>query len=738
MGRNGRVMSMSKSAEKGRVKGRRPLWFAIIAIVVWFGISGAVGPLFGQLSTVQKNDNAKFLPDNAESSKFAEAYKAFNANANRQLPALLLFIGQATPQRLASANAFLAELPSKPLVDSKGMAIPGVTTTIGDYLTKGQPLAAIPAPNQGAILAQLPFDDSQSGAQLPTKKPVLPAVVTAIRYYAGEYAKTNGLETHVTGIAAIFADLFGAFSGIDSTLLVTTGLVVAVILIFVYRSPLLWILPLFSAVTALSLAGGIIYELAKANVITLDGQSQGILSVLVLGAATDYALLLIARYREELHMHGSRFEAMARAWRGVVEPIIASGSTVTIGLLILTLSELRNNRGLGPVGAIGIVSAMITILTFLPALLVVFGRWIFWPRIPHFDSEDEKLTGLWSKVAKATAHRPKHYAAITALLLFILAGFASTLHANGISTTQGFTTHPDSLIGQDKLLKFFPGGEGQPTQVVISADKAAAATSSLSSLPGVSSVLPMTEGMQVPGGAQLPTKVVNGKEVLNITLSAPADSTQARKLVPAIRSVVHGLDSAALVGGTSATFFDVDKAAQHDRNLIIPIVLIVIAIILGLLLRSIFAAVVLLATVILSFIATLGASAIVFHHIFHFAGEDTSFPLFAFVFLVALGIDYNIFLMTRVREESLKLGTRNGVTKGVTVTGGVITSAGVVLAATFTVLGVLPLVALAEIAFAVGFGVLLDTLVVRSLLVPALVHIIGPKIWWPSKLQQKS
>jgi RND superfamily putative drug exporter len=442
----------------------------------------------------------------------------------------------------------------------------------------------------------------------------------------------------------------------------------------------------------------------------------------VIGAATDYALLLIARYREELHKLDSRFEAMGKALRGVLEPIIASGSTVTLGLLVLLLSELKNNRSLGPVGAIGIVSAMVTILTLLPSILVLFGRWVFWPRIPRHDDVDEKLTGFWSKVAAATANSPKKFAVVTSLILILMVSLVPTLKASGISTLDGFTKKPQSLVGQEILLQHFPGGQNQPTQIIVSTDKAQAVSSAIQKLKGVSGVAP-----EIKDPANPTPKVVNNYIVLDATLVAPADSKDARNLVSAIRDAAKAIDSTALVGGTSATFHDVDVASRHDRNLIIPIVLLIIAIILALLLRSILGAAVLLVTVILSFAATLGASAFVFNHIFKFPGADTSFPLFTFVFLVALGIDYNIFLMTRVREEAL--------IKGVTVTGGVITSAGIVLAATFTVLGVLPLVALAEIAFAVAFGVLLDTLVVRSLLVPALVHILGKRVWWPAKLE---
>jgi RND superfamily putative drug exporter len=712
-----------------RLKHRKPLAIAILMTIVWLMLSGISGPLFGKLSTVQKNDNSKFLPDGVESNKAAVKLEKFTTGAKGEFPTLVLFLGDVTPEKIAGANVFVNSLGAKPLVDDKGAIIKDksgkeMKILISDYLFKNGQVGAFPSKDGKALIGNLPLDSTKATSQLPTDKPALPAVITAIRYYASEFAKPNNFVTHTTGLGGLFADLFGAFGGLDSSLLLTTGGVIALILIIVYRSPVLWILPLFTAMTALTLAGAVIYTLAKNDIITLDGQSQGILSVLVLGAATDYALLLIARYREELHLHESRFTAMKIAWRGVVEPIVASGSTVTLGLLVLLLSELTNNKGLGPVGAIGIVCAMVTILTFLPALLVLFGRWIFWPKKPKFDGHDEKLTGIWSKVANATAAHPRRYWLISGAALLILAAFASTLGANGLSTVQSFTQRTDSVIGQEELLKHFPGGQGQPTQVVTKESSAVAMTAKMKATHGVSDAV-------VAGAA------IDGEVIVNVTLTDSPDSAKAIDNIPGIRKAAHEVDPTSLVGGTSAVYYDIHQATRHDRNLIIPVILLLIALILGLLLRSILAAVLLLATVILSFLATLGACALVFHHIFHFAGEDSSFPLFAFVFLVALGIDYNIFLMTRVREESLKLGTRAGMIKGVTVTGGVITSAGIVLAATFTVLGILPLVFLAELGFAVSFGVLLDTLIVRSILVPALVHSIGAKTWWPSALSKE-
>ena len=714
---------------------RRWVLLAAFVAIIWLGISGTTGPLFGNLSTVQKNDNSKFLPTGTESSRASDAIMKFADNTtNNQFPTLILFEGKVTPANLGATQAFVQSLATKELVDAKGNLLKNTDGTplhisIRSYLAPGARIGAFPSAKGDAILASLPLSSDSAGADLPTKKPVLPAVVKTIRYYSTQFAQSQGFVTHTTGLGGLFADLFDSFSGLDSSLLLVTGLVVALILIVVYRSPILWILPLFSAGIALSLAGGVIYELAKHNIITLDGQSQGILSVLVLGAATDYALLLIARYREELHKQEHRVDAMKSALKGVWEPIVASGSTVALGLLVLLLSQLTNNRGLGPVGAIGIVCSMFTILTLLPALLVVFGRWIFWPKRPKFNTEDEKLSGIWSKVAKSTERNPRKYWAIATLILVVFAAFSTTLHANGISTAQSFTTRTDSVIGQEQLTNYFPGGAGQPTQIVVSSSKAADVTAALMKTTGVSVVVPQSTDGKTP-------LVVGGNELLNVTLSYAPDSSAASNLIPKLRTLVHGIDPGSLVGGTSAVYYDTHVATTHDQKLIIPVILLLIAIILALLLRSIAASLLLLVTVVLSYFATLGACAITFHHIFHFKGEDSSFPLFAFVFLVALGIDYNIFLMTRVREEAKAGGTRFGMTKGVTVTGGVITSAGIVLAATFTVLGILPLVFLAELGFAVAFGVLLDTLLVRSILVPALVHSIGPKIWWPAKFEK--
>jgi RND superfamily putative drug exporter len=701
---------------------RKPIAIAILVVIAWFGVTGFFGPLFGKLTSVQENDNSAFLPDSAESTKAVKLLESFAAGESTAFPTLVLLEGSVGTEVLQQINAHLETVPD--------LKLGGTDVPLSKYLLPGSQVTAFPAADGKAVLASILLDGAAAAELLPNDEPVLPAIVEALREDFTPFAKDLGFESYVTGAGGLIGDLFGAFGDLDSTLLLTTLGVVAFILIIIYRSPILWILPLLSAVFALSTAGGIIYLLAKNNVIDVNGQSQGILSVLVLGAGTDYALLLISRYREELHHHASRVDAMRAAYKGTFEPIVASGATVALGLLVLLLSDLSGNRGLGPIGAIGVVVAVITMVTLLPAFLVLFGRWIFWPRIPRFDDADNQLTGTWAKIGQVVERRPRRAWVVTGLLLVVLAAFSTTLKTDGLSTSESFTGNPESVVGQKLLLNHFPGGEGDPTKVILKNELIPVVSEKLRRIEGVSGVSPEANAAGII--------VKNGLSILNVTLSTAPDSRESRDRIPAIREAVKSIDGSILVGGTTAVFFDTDVAARHDNRTVIPVVLLLITLILGLLLRSLISAVLLLGTVVLSYFATLGVCALVFNHIFGFAGGDASFPLFAFIFLVALGIDYNIFLMTRVREESSKIGTRKGVIKGLTVTGSVITSAGVVLAATFGVLGILPLVFLAELGFAVAFGVLLDTIIVRSILVPALVHEIGPKVWWPSKLSKSA
>jgi len=723
---------MSITTEKVmRSRARKGLWLAIVTIIVWMAIGGFSGQAFSKISNVQENDNAAFLPDSAEATEAGKLIVKFSDQSLDLLPTLLILVGDlnpaTNPEKFAEVNAYAQTLGER--------ILPQSGEPLSKYFAPGIPIQAIPSQDGKAVLINVQIDSKIAGENIGDE-PALPMIIEFIR--ESMKSEIAGVDSHVTGPGGIFADLFDAFGSIDTTLLRTTLIVVAIILILVYRSPILWIIPLLNAGIALGFATMIVYYLAKNDIVDLNGQTQGILDVLVLGAATDYALLLISRYREELHRYQSRYEAMRKAWRGVVEPILASGTTVVAGLMVLLLSDLSSNRGLGPVGSIGIIAAMMTSLTLLPALVVIFGRWVFWPKVPRFDHADEKLSGFWSKVGSFVDRRPRSIAISVSVVLLIFAGFATTLKSDGLAQTEAFTSRTDSVIGLEKLGEHFPSGEGTPVEIVVDVEDIAAVSSAIRVIPKVANVTPVFIQDPVTRQPTADLKVVDGKALLFATLDVPADSTEAKELIPLIREASKKVDENVLVGGQTAISFDIDQSSKRDNRVIIPIVLLLIAIILGLLLRSIFAAGLLLGTVVLSFFATLGVCALVFENVFGHAGSDPSFPLFAFVFLVALGIDYNIFLMTRVREEAMTIGTRAGIIKGLTVTGGVITSAGVVLAATFGVLGILPLVFLAQLGFAVAFGVLLDAIVVRSLLVPALVKVIGPKIWWPSKLQHEN
>jgi RND superfamily putative drug exporter len=455
---------------------------------------------------------------------------------------------------------------------------------------------------------------------------------------------------------------------------------------------------------------------------------------------TDYGLLLVSRYREELHHHDSTWQAMLRAWRACVAPIAASAGTVIIGLLCMTLSELNSNRSLGPVGAIGIAAALLAGLTLLPVLLLL-GRWVFWPRVPRVSPAgpstapaEQSATGLWARIARFLGHRPRRIWIVTAILLGIACLFVPTFKASGTAQTDVFLTSVDSVTGQDVLAEHFPGGAGSPA-VIIAPESDAQRVARAATVDGVVAVVPVTAHGPSATGAPV---VRNGTVQLQAELADLPDSDQAKDTVRAMRDAVHAVSPATLVGGQTAIQVDAQDASRHDLRLIIPLILVAVLIVLILLLRALVAPLVLIAATVLSFGAALGVSALVFNHVFGFPGADPGVPLYAFVFLVALGIDYSIFLMTRAREEVVRHGPRDGVLKALRVTGGVITSAGVVLATTFAALGVIPILFLAQVAFIVAFGVLLDTLVVRSLLVPAVSLDLGRMTWWPGRLSRSS
>jgi putative drug exporter of the RND superfamily len=663
-----------------------------LVVAFWLIVVAVTGGLAGKLQGAEKNDASAYLPASAESTQELNEQAIFQSkNYN---PALVVYVRDSgvTASDLAKANADARYFASLPVVD--GRVAPPVVSADHKAI-------------ETVIGSDLGYNSDLSG------------FISTVQNTATRGA--GGLSVYVGGPAASANDELKIFKGIDSTLLYSALGVVIVLLLLTYRSPVLWLLPIISAGVALTIAEAVIYLLTQHANLTVNGQSDGILVVLVIGASTDYALLLVARYREELRRHADRHQAMAVALRRAGPAIIASGLTVVIGMLCLMAAESNDISGLGPVAAIGIGVGLIAMITLLPALLVVLGRWIFWPVRPAYGSPESTNRGLWARVGQAISRKPRGVWLVTAVLL--AAGSAGLIgfKFGPLTVAQSFRGTPASITAENVLAKYFPAGSGEPVQVISTASSAGQVRSALVATPGIASVTPPVTR--------------DGLAFLQATMTLPPDSSGAYTLVDTIRTTVHAIPGAdAKVGGGTAIDKDVESAATHDRDLLIPLILGVVLIILGLLLRAIVAPLVLIGTVILSFGAALGISALFFQHVFGFAGADTSVPLFVFVFLVALGIDYNIFLMTRIREESARSGTRHGALKGLAATGGVITSAGLVLAGTFAVLGTLPLVEFTEIGFAVALGVLLDTIVVRSVLVTALTLDIGRHIWWPSAL----
>nr|WP_252728109.1 efflux RND transporter permease subunit [Curtobacterium sp. WW7] len=697
--------------------------------MVWLVVASVGGPFFGRISEVSTNDQTSFLPASADATAVQDRSSDFRDASGAPAIIVLERDGGLTGADTAAAGRIADALGDRDDVDQVSPVIPSED---GDAVE---------------IVATLTASAETGDA------------VTAIRTDV-DAALPDGVLGYVTGPAGFTADLTAAFAGIDGLLLGVALVAVLVILIVVYRSPLLPFLVLATAVFALTASILVVWALAKAGVVTVNGQVQGILSILVIGAATDYALLYTSRYREALRDHRTGWDATKAALRGSLEPIVASGGTVIVGVLCLLLSDLNSNKALGPVAAIGIAFSVLAALTLLPALLLCFRRAAFWPLRPAFGSAHPVLTGpdargLWARVGRLVGRRSRVVWIVCTVGLLAMGTGLLGLRADGVPQSDLVIGQSQARDGQTVLADHFPGGSGSPALVLGDADRIDDLAAAVAGVDGVDAVAAAAKGApsgSVPAGpdatrvgtggapssvtAADPT-VSRGQVLLEATLADPADSAAAEHTVRELRTAVERVDPGSRVGGVTATAIDTNDTGIRDRTVIIPVVLVVILLILMLLLRSIVTPLVLIGSVIVSFAAALGVGALVFDHLFHFPGADPSVPLFSFVFLVALGVDYNIFLMTRVREETLRHGPREGVLRGLGATGGVITSAGVVLAATFAALGVIPILFLVQIAFVVAFGVLLDTVVVRSLLVPALVLELGRRAWWPSRLSRR-
>jgi RND superfamily putative drug exporter len=669
-----------------------------VVLVFWLVLAAAAAPLAAGLTDQQDNEISSWLPGDAESTLALEQQIALGSDPD-VVPAVIVY---ERADGLTPADSDAIAQDARAFAGSDGL--------------------------DGEVVGPIPSEDGQA-AQLIVPLNAGPEGWAGIAPLAEDLRAEasdapDGLDVYVAGPAGQAADSSEAFAGIDGTLLFAALGVVIVILLFTYRSPILWILPIFSAVVALFCSQALIYLLARYADLTVNAQSASILTVLVVGAGTDYALLLVARYREELRLHADRHEAMTEAVHRAGPAVLASGGTVILGMLCLLAADMNSTRGLGPVAAIGVGVTLVVLMTLLPALLVICGRWVFWPVRPTLGSREPSATGLWSRVGLLIKPRPRVVWLVTTALLLVACLGLFSLNAKGLTQAESFRGTPESVAGEQVALEHFPAAAGNPAYVLTSADTADDVASAVAANDGVGDV----EEPQVTGDAAL----------IEASLADAGDSDAAYETVRSLRSELDDVgDGEALVGGNTAINLDVQTASQRDNRVIIPLIMLVVLAVLGVLLRALVAPLILVATVVLSFGAALGISALIFDWAVDVSATDSAFPLFVFVFLVALGIDYNIFLMTRVREEAHDHGTRRAALIALAATGGVITSAGLVLAATFAVLGTLPLTFLTQLGIAVALGVLLDTIVVRSVLVTALNLDVGRHMWWPSALGRR-
>ena len=681
---------------------RRSLWEAIAVVVSgprsWLvallltALGGALLGLIPQSASAQQSPVV--LPPSAESARAAELIKQFPG-------------GDTAPVLLVISRSDGSALSPDDLV-AAGKARDRMSGVTG--VAPAPPVPPIPAADGMAVVAPVALNPELSGFDLFD-------AVKALRD-AARSELPPGLVANVTGGPAFGADIANSFSGANVTLLAVTGGVVALLLIVTYRSPVLWLVPLLVIAFADRIAAVFGAAVSEATGLGGDGSTSGITSVLVFGAGTNYALLLISRYREELRRTPDHREALYTAVRFAGPAIVASNATVVLALLTLLLASSPSTRSLGVQAASGLVVAAVFVLLVLPPLLALFGPKLFWPFIPRVGAEEITTTGAWHRVAEWVSGHAGRVAVASILTLGILGGGVIGTPI-GLSLIDQFRVQADSVNGFRTLADHFPSGLTDPTRVIAATGKADAVSAAISATPGVSSVQPA--GTSESGLSQW-------QVVLN---DAPA-SAGAFRTVEALRDSVHDVDPGGLVGGSDAQALDTKRAAVRDQKLIIPAILIVVLVVLYVLLRAALTPLVLVAATALSTLAALGLGSWVSTHLLGFPALDNTTPLFAVLFLVALGVDYTIFLVTRAREETPLYGTRGGIVRAVSATGAVITSAGIVLAAVFCVLGVLPLIALTQLGIIVGLGILLDTFVVRTVVIPALFTLIGPKIWWPA------
>ena len=657
--------------------GRLTAWLVLaVALLVGGSVIGGAG------ETRTTDDPTASLPAAAESTRVAAL--------QRQLPS-----GQENPALVVYSRG--------------GQALTGadVAKIEADGTAFGTKAPPVFSEKRDAALVAVPLP-----AGAPNDETI--AEVAGLREIA-RAGRPDGLTAQVTGGAGFAADIADSFAGANTNLLIVTVVVVALLLLITYRSPVLWLVPLAVVGLADRVAGGLVAVLSRHTDLTIGPSTVGIVTVLVFGAGTDYALLLISRYREELHRHADRREAMRRALRGAGPAIAASAVTVVLSLLTLLLADLGDTVALGVTSALGIAVAALFALIALPAALVVCGRGLFWPFVPRVgEGGAEQERGIWARVGRGVARRPGLVTVVSLLVLGVLStGLIGT--RLGLSQTEQFRVQAESVDGLTTLSRYFPAGAADPTVILTSPERSDRDLAAVKGTPGVAQARV----------AERAGRVVS----ISAVLTAAPDTPESYETIRALRTAVG---DNALVGGSVAIAMDTKDAARRDLRIIVPVILLVVLLVLGVLLRAVVASVLLIGTVIASFLAALGAGSWLFREILGYPGLDNQVPLYAFLFLVALGVDYNIFLVTRAREEAATRGTRAGMIHALAATGAVITSAGILLAAVFAVLGVLPIITLTQIGVIVGLGVLLDTLLVRTVLVPALATLLGDRFWWPA------
>lgn len=683
------------------------LWAAVTVIL---GLL-FVGALTGLTANLDPGDSAPAsLPDDAESAIVQDLGAEFPGGD--QLSAIAVYSREdgepLGPEDIGAAQASAEAMAG---IDLPPSAMEQLTDYEGETSIE-QVSPAVPLAEEAAqAVLTLPGDINGLG---------LADAVSDMRD-AGKENLPDGLNLQLTGPAGFAADTASAFDGANFALLGISALVVAVLLILTYRSPILWLIPLLTVAIADRAASLLVELVASFTPLQFDGSTSGIMSVLVFGAGTNYALLLISRYREELRKHEDHRKALAKATRASTSAIVSSNLTVVFALLALALALVPSYRYLGISLSIGLLVALAFALFVLPAALSLFGRKLFWPKIPKVEDEDPKANKSgWYRVADFVSERPGKILAGMVVLLALLG--TGLFGANiGLSTTEQFRTESEAADGLDTIAEYTSAGAASPLSVIA---PAASADSVAEAIGGV-------DGAEIQGP---PTESLDGElaRFTVITDSEPATSESFEEIRD-LRAAVQDAEPETLVGGQSAQTLDTRDATERDTLLIIPIILAVILVLLMLILRAVVAPIFLLMATTLSAVAALGAGALVSEHIFGFPALDVSVPLYSLIFLIALGIDYTVFLVLRAKEEAEIHGTNEGMSRAVGLTGGVITAAGIVLAAVFAVLGVLPLITLGQVGIVVGLGILIDTFLVRTLVVPALFNLLGDRMWWPSK-----